>query len=402
MKLSKKDRILIATFSPWKEGKRLPINGNLEPMIDFFLPKVGKIVLIDQIYPGSDFLLPKVEEYTNGKKTEDKNLSFLFKILIPFLKNADKDTTQPIFKLRDFLSVLNTAFWYKKKFNIFIGFESINALAGILLKKLGKVDYVVYYVSDYSPLRYKNKYFNSLYLWLDRFAAQKSDVIWDVSKAMHPARIKAGLDPDTSARVLNVPNALYPSQIKANPVDSIEKNSLVFLGTLGKENGPDLAIKATALIAKKIKQVRLHIVGSGREAELLRLAKKLKVQNKIVFHGFISDREEVSKTIRNYMIGLAPYVYEKGGARLYGDATKIRAYAASGLPVITTHVPPLGKDIQEAGGGLIVKDNPEEISKAAINILSNRMLYSKLRKNIIDFAKNNTWENVYSDAFKKM
>ena len=50
--INKRSHVLIATFSPWKNGVRLPINGNLEPMRDYFVPRVKKVVLIDQVYPG--------------------------------------------------------------------------------------------------------------------------------------------------------------------------------------------------------------------------------------------------------------------------------------------------------------------------------------------------------------
>ena len=174
------------------------------------------------------------------------------------------------------------------------------------------------------------------------------------------------------------------------------------MGTLGKENGPDLAIQAMSNVKKRFPDARLHIIGGGREEELSSLAIKNKVEKNVVFHGFISDRTEVSKATRKYMIGLAPYINKKGSARLYGDATKIRAYTAAGLPVITTSVPPLGREIVEASAGVIVKDDSEALSDAIIKILSNPVLYKTLRNGAIKFAKENTWENVFDKAFLEM
>ena len=62
---------------------------------------------------------------------------------------------------------------------------------------------MVYYVSDYSPDRYRQKWFNDLYLWLDRQAAMHADIIWDVSPAMQPARVKAGLTRRSPHRLLS-------------------------------------------------------------------------------------------------------------------------------------------------------------------------------------------------------
>ena len=401
--LNKKTTVFIATFSPWKDGKRLPINGNLEPMVDFFAPRTKRTVLIDQVYPGSDFVIPRVEVYEKGKlKKITRHLPFIY-LLYPLLKLTNKSGTRVVFKIRDFLSIISWVTQDPARYDFFIGFEAINAIAGIVLKRFGRVKTVIYYVSDYSPNRYKQKWFNNLYLWLDRFAASHADFIWDVSTAIQPARIKAGLDKEKSAPVLHVPNALYPEQIKTENMKNIEPDSIVFMGTLGIENGPDLAIEAMPYILEKIPGGKLHIVGGGEDIERLKtLVKNLKVGQSVVFHGFVSDRIEVSNMIRKFMVALAPYLAIDGSARNYGDATKIRAYLAAGLPVVTTFVPPLGKEVEKIGAAILVKDSKKELAEAVIRILSDKKLYLKMKKKAIEFAKENTWENEFNKAFKAM
>ena len=401
--LGKNTNVLIATFSPWQKGIRLPINGNVEPMLDFFTPKVSTTVLIDQVYPGSDFVMPKTEIYKNSKKIV-KNSAWWLYILYPFLKLVNTGGTHIVFKLRDFLSVFDSAYVSKEKFDYFIGFEAVNAIAGVFLKKFGKVKKVIYYVSDYSPSRYSQKWFNNLYLLLDRYAAEHSDFIWDVSIAMQPARIKSGLRKKKSAPVFIVPNALYKSQIESLSPNKVLRNSLVFMGTLGVENGPDLAIESLPLVHKKVRDAKLYIVGGQSDdlERLKKLAAKLNMQKSVVFKGFIADRNKISQEIRKYAVALAPYKYINGSARLYGDATKIRAYMAAGLPTITTAVPPLGKAVAEKKAALIVKDNPEDIAKAIIRLLSDNKLFTEMKNNALNFAKNNTWENEYSRAFREI
>jgi glycosyltransferase involved in cell wall biosynthesis len=403
MQLGKDSSVLIATFSPWEKGRRLPINGNVEPMLDFFTPRVRKTVLIDQVYPGSDFVMPKTEIYIK-KKRRIVDASWWLYILYPFLLIANKGGTHIAFKIRDFFSVFDSAYRDKTIYDYFIGFEAINAIAGVFLKRLGKVKHVIYYVSDYSPKRYHQAWFNNLYLSLDKYAAMHADIIWDVSPAMQPARIKAGLDVKRSAPVLIVPNALYPAQIKQLPLKRIIPYSLVFMGTLGIENGPDMAVESLPIILEKYPKTSLHIVG-GNNSDLDRLKKlaaKLDVTKSVMFHGFIGDREEVSKTIRKYGIALAPYKYIPGSARLYGDATKIRAYMAAGLPTITTFVPPLGKQVNKAGAAWLVKDNPKALAEAVLKLFRNKKLLITMRRKAISFAKENTWENEFVKAFEKM
>ena len=165
MKLfSKQYSVLIATFSPREGGKRLPTNGMIEPLLSFFVPKIKKIVLLDQPYPGSDALIPFIETYKNGKLAGNKRSSKFLYLLYPFLKVVNYDATHVAFKIRDFFSVLDCGLRAGTKFDMFIGLEVINTLAGLVLKKLGRAETVVYYVSDYSPVRYGKTFFNTLSL----------------------------------------------------------------------------------------------------------------------------------------------------------------------------------------------------------------------------------------------
>lgn len=405
MKLLKQSTtVLLATFSPWLKGRRMPTNGNVEPLLDFFVPKTYRTVLMDQPYPGSDFVMPRVEIYEKGRRLKIAGMSWFVYILYPFLKILKANRTYILYKIRDFLSVVDRVFQDKYVYDLFIGLESINCLAGIILKKLGKIKCVVYYVSDYSPSRYQQKWFNDFYLWLDRYCATHADYIWDVSAAMQPARIKAGLKFEKSASVLRVPNALYPSQIKSAKLSNVIPYSIIFMGTLGPENGPDLAIKSLPYILKSFPQTVLHIVGGG-EDDLQRLrneSRELKVKDHVIFHGFIADRNKVSESIRNYAVALAPYVSMPDSPRWYGDATKIRAYLAAGLPIITTQVPPLGREVAGQGAAIIVKDAPRDIAYAVVKLFADQKLLRQMKNRALLFAKNNTWEKVFSHALESM
>lgn len=404
--MKKMSSLLISTFSPWKDNQRIATNGMIEPLLYYFLPRFKTISLLDQPYPGSDRITPVREDYKNGKLKRKKKINVSSGVLYPFLSLVNKPGTHVIYKIRDILSTIEAGTRSSENYDMFVGLESINAIGGIILRKLGKVKTVCYYCSDYSPQRFSSPYLNNLYLWLDRFAAAHCDYIWDVSLAMQPARIKAGLNPQKSAPVIYVPNALFKEQIDSLPLSNRDSQSIVFMGTLGLENGPDLAIESFQIVLKKYPKAILHIIGGGGkgfEAEYLNnLARKLKVEKNVVFHGFISDVKKVSEVIKHFQIALAPYKMIKGSIRLYGDATKIRQYLAAGLPIITTEVPPLGKVAQKAGAALIVKDTKEDIAKAIISLLNNKKEMVSMISKAETYAKNNTWENTYGKAIQTM
>lgn len=404
VKKKKISSIMFATFSIRTGKKRTSINGMIEPLSDFFILKVKKFILLEQPHPGSDTVVPFLEVYKNKKLIKSSRFFLSSLILYPLLKSNNLNKTQVSFKIRDFFSIIEFFIKDRKKIDLFIGLESINALAGIILRKLGVVDQIAYYVSDYSPDRYKPKWFNDLYLKLDQFAATNADFVWDVSKAMLPARIKAGLNPEKVAPVIHVPNGLYPQQINYLPTSKIIPESLVFVGTLGKINGPDIAIEALKIVLKSHPKATLHIYGDGEPdiSRIKNLTKKLKLEEKVIFHGFISDQIELSNQIRQYAIALAPYLAVHGSPRWWADATKIRLYVAAGLPVITTEVPPLGKELIQDGSGIITKDNPKDTAKAIVDLFENKPLFEKMRKCAIKRAKDNTWENTYSQTLNKM
>lgn len=403
--LTKQMSVLFATFSLWSGGHRMPTNGSVEPLRDFLVPRVGRLVLIDQLVPGEEDISYKIEEYRGGSRTPLKHpMGWWFVLLAPFLRLTNRNATQVPFKVRDFFSVLDWVARDRDTYDYFIGLESINAIAGILLRRLGRIRKVVYYVSDYSPKRYKSGWFNALYVWLDRFAATHADFIWDVSRAMQPARISAGLDPSKSARQLHVPNGVYPVQIKTAKPSQIIPYSLCYMGTLGKENGPDLIIEALPAIIKKYPKTMLHVVGGGGDGltRLRTLAEKLGVSQHVTLHGFVPLAEDMARILRTCYLAIAPYRSIPGSVRYYADAGKIRAYCAAGVPVISSDVPPLGREVAGYGGAVIIRDTIAELVHAVGDLFKDRKRYSEMRRKVIAYAKDCAWDTVFSNTFSAM
>jgi glycosyltransferase involved in cell wall biosynthesis len=398
------NNIVIATFSSWKNKKRTPTNGMIEPLLSYFENIAENITIIDAQHPGSDTIIPCIEHYIHGKLVKSTTPSFLFPPLW-VLNHYNVLKTQPAFKIRDFITTAEVLFKHKGKVNLFIGLESIFTLVGILFKKIGKVKTVVYYVSDYSPSRYSSSFFNTLYLWLDRFCATHADYIWDVSPAMHPARIKYGLDPNNSAPCILVPNALFPWQIKHRAITELKPYSLAFAGTIGPENGLDLAIESLVVIKKYFSKVTLHIFGGGLKADEQK-AKKLirehRLEKNVVDHGFVSDLRELSSELSKCMIGLAPYRAIPSSVRWYADATKLRLYFANGLPVVSTQVPPLAHETSKVGSTIITEDTVGSFASGVLLLMRSSTTYSQMRKKAKEYAKYNTWKNTYQKALEGM
>lgn len=401
----KNSTVLFATFSLWANGHRMPTNGSVEPFRDFIVPRAQKLVLIDQLVPGGESVDYRTEIYLHAHKHfSSRPLPWWFLLLKPILMASNNNGTQIVFKIRDFLSVLDAALREKQVIDYIIGLESINALAGILLRHMGKVRTVVYYVSDYSPNRYPNKLFNGVYVALDRFCAMHADYIWDVSGAMQKARIKAGLDAAKSAPVIHVANGLFPDQIIRSTTKKKEGHALAYMGTIGPENGPDVAIEALSIVRKKYPDSVLHMIG-GKPADFVWLApivKKLGLSKAVIHHGFVPKAADMAKIMSTCVVGLAPYRSIPGSPRYYGDAGKIRAYAGAGLPIVSSQVPPLGIEAAQYGAAVVTDDDPKHFADAILTLFSDTRRFRAMRSKAQEFAKYNTWTNQFTNAFSEM
>ncbi len=102
-------------------------------------------------------------------------------------------------------------------------------------------------------------------------------------------------------------------------------------------------------------------------------------------------------------IAVAPYPIMKRSRKPYGDVIKIRMYFACGLPVISTPVPPVTKEIRDEGlGEVTLDDSPESIAKEIMKYFSDPSKIFDDRKRVIEKAKNSNWNNNYSSALKMM
>ena len=222
---------------------------------------------------------------------------------------------------------------------------------------------------------------------------------------MPEARKKLGYNMNKLSPQLYAPNAFFRNEIKYLPISKVLPFSVIYAGTMGSENGPELAIKAMVKVVKKIPKATLTLAGGGteeRKNKLNSLIAQLKLDKSVNFKGFIPTNEEMLDIVRHHRISIAPYRAIPNSVRWYADAVKIRMSLACGLPVIATQVPPMGKEAQKLGAGLIVQDNVDALANAVIKILSDEKIYLKMRKNAIKAAKNNTWDNSYANALKDM
>ncbi|HTW96203.1 MAG TPA: glycosyltransferase [Candidatus Methylomirabilis sp.] len=399
----KNKKIIFATYSTKKDNVRMA-EGPALHLLNFFVDKCSEFALLEQPYfLYADDLTPTIEIYKRGKLEKKYKFAKIFNFLFFTSKKRKKrGGTSLRSKIRDFLSIFYYFVREKRKYDLFIGMESINTLAGIFLKKIGMVNKVAYYLFDFTPERYKNKFLNFFYLWLDKFCCYHSDYIWNISAGYENAR-RDVLKYDLSKMAQQITLNYGVDNILLLPEEKLHSNQLIFTGSIGAENGVGLLVEMMSLVLKNIPDCRLIIMGAGpEEGELKKKIISMDLQSSINFLGFVPDRKQIEKIQSESCIALAPYPDLKDSTKKYGDVMKIREYFARGLPVVTTSIPPISKVIREMPAGLVAEYNKESFSEAIVKLLRDKELYRKCRANAHLLAQENTWQNNISEAINKM
>ena len=295
----------------------------------------------------------------------------------------------------DFILVLWFSLSTKGTIDVFIGCDPLNASAGALLKKLGKVKKLIFYSIDWSEKRFANTIINSIYYFLDAMCTREFSVNWCVTENLIKLREKQGID---KKRLLLVPVGVTTKGIP-NPLKvPYDKYALVFLGALEKTKGIELVIESWPEIKKKIPQARLIVIGKTPKGivdtsyeEILRELEDVKVVG-------VLEHSDVLKRLPYYGVGLAPYSYDKDSVTRYADPSRIKDYLACGLPVITTKIPDVHREISDNKAGIIVDYNPKSFIEGIEDITSTG--YSKFRLLAAKLGKKYVWKTIFDKAFK--
>jgi glycosyltransferase involved in cell wall biosynthesis len=285
----------------------------------------------------------------------------------------------------------------REKFDIIIGIDPLNALMGLLLKRIGRTSAVIYFSVDYVPKRFQSRVMNAIYHRVDRLCVKSSDVLWNVSSRMARVREEQGV----TGRNLIVPAGVNIGPIKKLSSQNKRAATLVFIGYLTRIKGVQLIIEAMPDIVKSVPMARLVVVGSGpMEDELKRLASGGGVEDCIEFLKPM-PYEELMKLLSECSVGMAPYMPVQTSYSRWGDPMKIKEYAAFGLPIVMTNVPEIADEVEGEGVGIIVDYDRRQLTQAVVRILTDARLYSQMSERAVRFASGYDWSSIFARAFQQ-
>lgn len=162
------------------------------------------------------------------------------------------------------------------------------------------------------------------------------------------------------------------------------KNDFVisYIGGFGIHRGIDTAIKSLPKIIKIIPNAKLLLVGNRSNEDILylkRLVKKFKVEDHVVFTGWV-DFSMVPSYIILSKICLVPH--QANGHTNTTIPHKLFQYMAMKKPVIVTNCRPLERIVKECNCGVVVtSDNFDKMADAVIFLYKNKEKIEKFGKN---------------------
>jgi glycosyltransferase involved in cell wall biosynthesis len=298
---------------------------------------------------------------------------------------------EPITWTKDFFLDLVWAGRQPAKLDAFIGIDSLNAAAGLVLRRAGKAQRVVFWTIDFVPERFPNRLLNDVYHRFDRLCVQRCDETWNVSSRIEAARRERGV----FGRQRIVPIGAYVrSPQLADPQQAI------FVGHLLEKQGVQLALRALPHVRERVPVARLLVVGDGPYRPALEsLARELGLGDAVEFAGYVEDHGEVEELIAKSAVGLAVYDPSIASFTEFADPGKIKNYLAAGVPVVTTPVVHSAAELERSGAGAVVDYDVAALAEALAGILGDPALQRAMSAAAVALGAEADWTAVFDRAF---
>src|SRR6266540_2438607 len=242
-----------------------------------------------------------------------------------------------------------------------------------------------------------------LYDRLDCTCCTRADSRIELSEAARDARDRRhGLRPDTT-RTHVVPMGAWVDRVPTTPRDGFRHRRVVFLGHLVPPQGVDVLLEALSLLRTRGEKIFADVIGTGPlEANLRERATALGLDDVVRFHGFVRSHRDVERILAGSSIGVAPYRPEGDTFKRYADPGKLKAYLATGLPVVLTDVPPNADELVREAGAEIVRSDAASIADGIVRSLESPARWGERRRASLAYARRFDWAVLLGDVLGKL
>lgn len=340
--------------------------------------------LVERGHELSVFCPKSVPKYVAQLELQNENEPYLFDVYYSFPTPIPLSVTLP--HLFNALRVLRHQFdLLITQFHLF----HLASFTGLPLKTLKGIPWVVK-IHDMIPdpalhhnvsrIGFVNRFYGmSLTMCYGIFLkniGKKAEKLFVLTTELRNLLLANGYFADRVAVIPNgVDTKIFSPSISKG--DSINKKTILYIGSMMPEDGLDCLVKAFSLLNPK-KELHLTMIGDGSQRlQLVELVKKLNLERKVTFHRYVPHKL-LPGFIRAAYVGIGPL--RLSPANYYTIPTKIVEYSACGKPVISS---PVSKDVlRDESTGFVVKEvSPKNVAEKLSILLENERLTRDMGKN---------------------
>ncbi len=358
------------------------LSGPTEALEDFLKERAKLLVTIYNPMEYCTSAKRKVSLFVEGKSIcSYRPINAKFKALFTWMVDVGV-TIYYIFRLH-------------RRYDLYIGCDGLNAFLGVLLKRLRVVKKVIFYTIDWTEKRFKNRFYNAIYHFVDRYAVRHSDYVWNISRRIVKIREEQGLKKEKN---IFVPAGVNLGEVEHVPLEEVNPKKFVFLGALERSKGIELVISAWPEILKKIPDAELIVIGkTPTGAGIKPYEDRLDKMKNVRLMGVLSHRE-VLKVLPECGVGLAPYSSDAFFISRFSDPSRVKDYLACGLPVIITSLPEIAQEIEEKKAGILIEYTEDSFLNALIKLVQDRVAYQTYRRCATRLGKDYDWKSILNKA----
>ena len=164
---------------------------------------------------------------------------------------------------------------------------------------------------------------------------------------------------------------------------------ILFPGGLQWHQGIDIAIRAFAILKRKLPDARFHIYGDGnRKRQLMALADQLGLNDSVRFFDPLSLRA-IARVMADADLGVVPKRADSFGNEAY--STKIMEFMSLGVPVVVSSTRVDRHYFDESVVRFFEPGNGEALAQAMYDVLTNSQLRESMVRNANEYVERHSW-----------
>jgi len=284
------------------------------------------------------------------------------------------------------------------KTDLWVGYNALATWRGLEARRLGRAEKVVYWGVDFVRERFGQNPVTAFYEWMDGHCCRQADARFELSEAARQARDSRHASHPLAPSYV-VPMGAWMDRVPTTPPNGGQARKVVYLGSLIPTQGGLTFIEALGVLAQRGVDFTAEVVGRGPlENDMKRRALSLGIADRVTFHGFVADDQEVAAILASASVGVAAYDPNVESFTRWADPGKLKNYIGAGLPIVLTDVPPNARELAAEGVAELVEYDPADIAGAITRVLDSAGEFQRRRASALRYRTQYDWAEIMTTA----